>query len=433
VSGHLGLDSTAVVETVTDLGFDSGTTLTFTLEHYYHYYYPAAQVNLGRFRLSVTTDDRSTFADGFVQGGDVTAKWIVLDPLTFSSSQGATITKLSDQSLLVSGTNPTSDVYTVSAQTHLTGITGFRIEALADPSLPSGGPGRHPNGNFHLTSFIVNTVPLAQEAQEAQLVATCKPAASHSELANYDPSAQIRFTTPAEADAKRQELIDFVWPGGLPTTAMPTVSRGISFPEDLGDVTPSLVSNVDHLHFNIHVAEHQLPSSSYLLSPTTPATVPRLGIVHQGHQGGTGDGVNSTIDYLLGQGFHVVVMQMPFFGGNSTMVTMPDGSMMTFASSTNGHSNLFSQLSGRLDGGLFAFFLKPVVQSINHFVDQNPNVQDITMIGLSGGGWTTHMAAALDTRIDLSIAVAGALPLYARPFNPGSVGDAEQEYGPRFH
>ena len=52
------------------------------------------------------------------------------------------------------------------------------------------------------------------------------------------------------------------------------------------------------------------------------------------------------------------------------------------------------------------------------------------MIGLSGGGWTTHFSAALDPRIICSMPVAGALPLYARPFSRGSKGDAEQEYAP---
>ncbi len=80
-----GQTNTAVVETVTDLGFVQGTVLTFTLEHLRNVGH-----NLGRFRLSVTTDDRSLFADGLQSGGDVTANWIVLDPLTFSSSDWAT-------------------------------------------------------------------------------------------------------------------------------------------------------------------------------------------------------------------------------------------------------------------------------------------------------------------------------------------------------
>ena len=270
------------------------------------------------------------------------------------------------------------------------------------------------------------------------LVTACESVAQPAALVGYDPSGQIRFTTPAEADAKRQELSDFIWSDGLPTTALPTVVSGISFPGDLGGVTQSLVSKVDRLVFSTNVADHELSGYAYMMSPTTPAATPRLGIVHQGHQGQLIDGIDLTINHLLGEGFHVVAMQMPLVGWNSTTalrtMTLPGGSTTTFdLVSSGGHNRMFNQLSGTLDGGTFAYFLEPVVQSVNHFVDENPGgVRDITMIGLSGGGWATHMSAAVDSRIGLSIAVAGSLPLYARPYSPGSAGDAEQFYAPLY-
>ena len=48
------------------------------------------------------------------------------------------------------------------AATSLTGITGVRLEALSDPILPFGGPGRQTtNGNFVLNEFgvCVTAVP----------------------------------------------------------------------------------------------------------------------------------------------------------------------------------------------------------------------------------------------------------------------------------
>jgi hypothetical protein len=68
------------------------------------------------------------------------------------------------------------------------------------------------------------------------------------------------------------------------------------------------------------------------------------------------------------------------------------------------------------------------VQTINELVAEEPASRGVLMTGLSGGGWTTHLAAAVDVRIDTSIPVAGSLPLYARPFSPGSGGDMEQYY-----
>jgi hypothetical protein len=90
---------------------------------------------------------------------EAAADWIVLDPIHLSSSAGSTLKQLEDKSVLVSGENPEKDTYTVVAETRLRGITGFRLEALPDPSLPAGGPGRDPYGNFHLSDFSVELAP----------------------------------------------------------------------------------------------------------------------------------------------------------------------------------------------------------------------------------------------------------------------------------
>lgn len=92
-------------------------------------------------------------------------EWRVLDPTEFASSGGATFKKLNDQSLLVSGTNPKQDVYTITADTDLKQITGLRLEVLTDDTLTHRGPGRSSNGNFLLTALAVAAAP--QENREA--------------------------------------------------------------------------------------------------------------------------------------------------------------------------------------------------------------------------------------------------------------------------
>lgn len=147
---------TAVFETASDIGFASGGLLTFTLTQTFS----NPGHTLGRFRLSVTRDNRSTFADGLASGGDVTANWTVLEPISLLSANGTTLTTLGDFSILASGLSPATDVYTITAATSLTGISGVRLEALEDPSLPTSGPGRFAsNGNFVLTEFQLDIVP----------------------------------------------------------------------------------------------------------------------------------------------------------------------------------------------------------------------------------------------------------------------------------
>jgi hypothetical protein len=145
---------TAVFETQSDVGFATGVDFTFQL---YQLYSEPYEHTVGRFRLSVTTDNRATFADGLQSGGDVTAAWTVLVPLTVSGTNGPTLTILPDGSVLAGGTSPATSVYTVTGSTALLGITGIRLEVLQDPSLPYSGPGRYfGNGNFVLTEFTVD-------------------------------------------------------------------------------------------------------------------------------------------------------------------------------------------------------------------------------------------------------------------------------------
>ncbi len=144
-------NQTAVWETSTDLA--SGD-LMFTM-HFLHFN-PGHL--LGRFRFSVTTDERSTFADGLHTNGDVGANWTVLSSPVVSGPAGMTFTTLVDQSVLAGGVTPGQGVYTVNYSNTISGITGFRLEALEDQTLPGGnGPGLFPaNGNFLLTEITLD-------------------------------------------------------------------------------------------------------------------------------------------------------------------------------------------------------------------------------------------------------------------------------------
>jgi hypothetical protein len=95
--------------------------------------------------------------------------------------------------------------------------------------------------------------------------------------------------------------------------------------------------------------------------------------------------------------------------------------------------------SPELHGGLFdlpvetgspmKFFLEPVAVALNYLKTQSsadnfPLYQKFHMVGLSGGGWTATVYAAIDPTIKFSFPVAGTIPLYLR--SDGSIGDREQ-------
>jgi serine/threonine protein kinase len=118
----------------------------------------AAPHNLGCLRISVTSSPRDEFADGLTSGGDVSADWQTLDFVDMRSAGQAQFERLPDGSLLLSGVNPTHDVYTLTARlgAFTAPLTGLRIEALNHPSLVTAGPGRSANGNFILREVAVD-------------------------------------------------------------------------------------------------------------------------------------------------------------------------------------------------------------------------------------------------------------------------------------
>lgn len=263
---------------------------------------------------------------------------------------------------------------------------------------------------------------------------TLSTSPAHALLTNNDPTRQIRFDTAAEADAKRQQLTNFIWNSGLPTTALPTVTTNLGagvFSGDLNGINASLVSQASRLVAN--VSNFDFYSSAYLLTPSDTVNQNRFVIVHQGHTyNSLESGVGLTVNALLAQGFSVGVMQMPRYGWNGDVTAVAPGNDGVVRTLSYGSHDDMIRNTGPVNGGMgFRLFLEPVIQSVNYFMSL-PGAIDVSMIGLSGGGWTTSMAAALDPRIINSVPVAGSAPLYVRNGDGGSFGDLEQYYEPLY-
>ncbi len=78
--------------------------------------------------------------------------WTPLRYESYTSIEGATLTRESDV-LISSGAKPDKETYVITAAGTLPTITAFRLDVIADPSLPMGGPGRQDNGNLTVTEF----------------------------------------------------------------------------------------------------------------------------------------------------------------------------------------------------------------------------------------------------------------------------------------
>ena len=85
--------------------------------------------------------------------------WLILGNAQPKSLEGAIFRPQEDGSFLVSGSNPKTDRWVVTAEVDLPIIRAIRIEALADKSLKKRGPGRANSGNFALTDLRIFAKP----------------------------------------------------------------------------------------------------------------------------------------------------------------------------------------------------------------------------------------------------------------------------------
>lgn len=79
-------------------------------------------------------------------------KWTPLGCESFASTEGASLSRSGDI-IIAGGAKPDKDTYVITATTTLANVTALRLDVIADPSLPSGGPGRQDNGNITLSEI----------------------------------------------------------------------------------------------------------------------------------------------------------------------------------------------------------------------------------------------------------------------------------------
>ena len=86
---------------------------------------------------------------------EASTAWHVLTAKRVTADRAVVLTPQNDGSILASGPNPGETVYTVETSTLLPSITAIRLEALPHSSLPKGGPGRDPYGNFQINGIEI--------------------------------------------------------------------------------------------------------------------------------------------------------------------------------------------------------------------------------------------------------------------------------------
>ena len=228
----------------------------------------------------------------------------------------------------------------------------------------------------------------------------------------------IRTNSIGKVTETRQRLVEFLWGSdGLPRS-MPTGVKGNHIDSRYDDI-----DNLDRIDYLSIDMEYGLSSRAYHFIPKMSNQ--QIVLYHQGHGGDFFSG-KSVISALLRKGYAVVGFSMPLLGMNNKA----DVFIERFGwYQIERHDEM--KLLQPKHGHPLKFFVEPIVKVIN-YLKHTYDYSVIGMTGISGGGWTTTIAAAIDPRIVVSIPVAGTVPLYLRSGNETDWGDWEQTV-PQFY
>ena len=230
-----------------------------------------------------------------------------------------------------------------------------------------------------------------------------------------DVNSLIEINSESDISQQRDFLIEYFWDVG----SFQRVKDKSQLPEveiDISDSSYKDFQNLKRIDRLTVEMEYGINSISYLFTPEQSNE--KLILYHQGHGGDFLLG-KDTIQFFLDRNFTVLAMAMPLLGMNNQPVVEIDGL---------GEMKLISHKKLRLleanNFNPMKLFLEPIQINLN-FLDKEYNFKQYSMIGLSGGGWTTVVYSAIDERISDSFSVGGSIPFYLR-VDSRDMGDYEQ-------
>lgn len=227
-----------------------------------------------------------------------------------------------------------------------------------------------------------------------------------------DVSKLIDIKNEKDIIEKREKLIEYIWKKkDFPYSKMPDkIEKGVKIQEYESLNKMENLKSIDKLTVSM---ECGFKSYICLFHPLKSSG--KFIICQQGH---SKDYLNRTIQYFLKKGYTVMGLLMPGFGlNNKPIVDIPRLGKLRMKS----HSYYLMLDSDNFCA--FRIFLEPVAACVNYTIKEL-GFNTIYMVGLSGGGWTTTIYSAIDTRITKSYPVAGTYPIFVR--EKRDWGDYEQ-------
>ena len=238
-------------------------------------------------------------------------------------------------------------------------------------------------------------------------------ALSEIEIYEEDINSLIQISSIDSKTKTKNDLMNFIWK----QETVPQ-NESIKLEKNIVSTQYSDLDNLDSIDKLTIEMEYEINSIAYFFKPSSSNN--KLIIYHQGHKGDFIEG-KQTIAYFLEKNYSVVAFSMPLLGMNSQPVV----DISQFGKIKIQSHNQLELLESETFTPI-KFFVEPIILTIN-YLEKNYDFDSYHMIGISGGGWTTTLVAAIDDRITQSFSVAGSYPMFLRS-DTKNFGDYEQHH-----
>ena len=239
----------------------------------------------------------------------------------------------------------------------------------------------------------------------------------YQDLSNDD---LISFQSIADIDNTKQTLIEYIWNDSKLPIELPTKHE-----YDVKDRIADELQNLDRIDSFTVEMKYGVNSISYLFIAKNSND--KLVIYHQGHNAISLNGFDDhsfdqdipLIQNFLDNNYSVLIFSMPGKGMNNEPI-IDHEKFGNFKLNSHDHFHLLEAKNFHP----IQFFLEPVVITLNQ-IEKDYSFVTYSMMGLSGGGWTTIVVSAVDDRISESYSIAGSFPIWLRS-DSRDYGDYEQ-------
>jgi hypothetical protein len=257
---------------------------------------------------------------------------------------------------------------------------------------------------------ITRTYPIGVGATELNITNYDPLPPADVNMLKYDVPGNYHFTTEASLTTLRQQLLNDIWIGGVPTKAIPD-AIGVFTPDTYFNPSSDNLSSINKLTWEI---PEGFTSYIYHCIPTISNN--KCVFLPFGHGTtwtvvGTTFGNGLLITQLLNAGYHVFCGYMLVYGPNE-LVKSNDPNDHDFTAYED--PGVFNPLELFLDHWLYTL----------NYIKANFSFAEIEIMGHSGGGWTSVLMAACFADFNKCFEMAGTLPLFAKV--AADHGDYEQ-------